>query len=318
MTSWRSLFIGVTVGLIAATGGAYALRPGPPRPILAALPVGAAPDGYVVAAYQPAPTGWRVLDPRTGTYVARDGSFAAPSPDLRYILTYEAGSLSRSTRVLETGTGAVVRDLGRDWNLPLGWSRDGRHIVVAGAVFHRTGSREDDYFTVDRVRVFDVVTGRSANVAGWASTRTFPDVSPWWTVDGRLVYGDRLIAMDGSVTVSRYAAVDSRPVLGTDQVRSVVYGAGYFVLGEHSGDIVTGTTRDAAARELDGRWLGLDAYGFEWIAWLDDDRVVGLRDHDIAVYDIQRQTRQVLMAFPDLVLTGVLLAPAVGVPATIR
>jgi hypothetical protein len=156
--SRRNLLVGLG---LAVAGGTYALLRGTSGPILDALPVGADPDGYLVAAYQTNSVSWRVFDPRTGNYVARDGSYAACSPDLRYILAWEAGQLSRSTRVVDTGTGAVVHDFGRAWNRPLGWSRDGRRIVIGSAVFHDVNGKEDNYFTVDRVCVFDVTTGRA-------------------------------------------------------------------------------------------------------------------------------------------------------------
>ena len=207
--SRRNLLVAGGLGLVAA-GGTYAALHASSGPILGALPVGANPDGYLVAAYQTNAISWRVLDPRTGRYVARNGSYAAPSPDLRYILAWEASELTRSTRVLDTGTGAVVHDFGRTWNLPLGWSPDGRHIVLGSAVFHNL-NKEDNYFTVDHVRVFDVATGGSNGVTHWVTPRSLPDVAPWWTTDGRLVYAGRLIAMDGSTSGSFTDILDYRP-----------------------------------------------------------------------------------------------------------
>jgi hypothetical protein len=280
-----------------------------------------------VAAYQTNSVSWRVLDPRTGNYVGRNGSFGASSPDLHYILAYEAAQLSRSSRILDTATGAVVHDFGHAWNLPLGWSRDGRNIVIGSAVFHDVGSREDDYFTVDRVSIVDLATGRGEKVAHWAPMRPWTDVSPWWTTDDRLVYGDRMIAMDGSVTVPRYDAGDSRPALGTDRVISVVYNGsagtalhprGSYVTGRHTVDLVAGSTREDVPHEIDARWVGIDDSGLWWLAWLDDERIIGLRDHDLAAYNVRNQTRQVLMTFPDDLVMDALIAPAVGVPATIR
>jgi hypothetical protein len=183
--SRRRLLVGGAGGLAAATGICALLRK-PSGPVINPLPVGADPDGYLVAAYQANSVSWRVLDPRTGNYVARDGSYAASSPDLRYTLAYEAAQLSRSTRVLDTGSGAVVHEFGHAWNLPLGWSRDGRHIVVGSANFHDVNSKEDNYFTVDRVGIFDVATGAGHTVAHWESMPTL-GLTPWWTTDGRLV-----------------------------------------------------------------------------------------------------------------------------------
>jgi hypothetical protein len=317
--SRRRLLVSGALGLAAASG-TYALLRNPSGPILNPLPVVADPDGYLVAAYQTDPVSWRVLDPRTGNYVARDGSFAASSPDLRYTLAYEAAQLSRSSRVLDTATGAVVHDFGHAWNLPLGWSRDGRTIVVGSAVFHNVRSREDNYFTVDRVRIFDVATGRGDTLAHWESMQTWTDLSPWWTTDGRLVYGDRLIAMDGSLTVSHCAGSGSRPVLGTDRVISVVYDGSTrsFLTGQHTADLVAGITWEAAPQEIDAKWVGIDDSGLWWLAWLDNERIIALRDHDLAAYDVRNRTRQVFMTFPDDLVGDVLIAPAVGVPATIR
>jgi hypothetical protein len=326
LISRRRLLVSGALGLAAASG-MYALLRNPSGPILNPLPVGADPDGYLVAAYQTNPVSWRVLDPRTGNYVARDGSFAASSPDLQYTLAYEAAQLSRSSRVLDTATGAVVHDFGHAWNLPLGWSRDGRSIVVGSADFHDVGGREDSYFTLDRVRIFDVATGRGDTVAQWESMQTWTDLSPWWTTDARLVYGDRLIAMDSSLTVSHYAASGSRPVLGTDRVISVIYDGstssplhprGSYLTGQHTADLVAGVTWETAPQEIDAKWMGIDDSGLWWLAWLDNERIIGLHDHDLAAYDVRNRTRQVFMTFPDDLVGNVLIAPAVGVPATIR
>jgi hypothetical protein len=141
------------------------------------------------------------------------------------------------------------------------------------------------------------------------------------------VYADRLIALDGSVTTSRYAGTESVPVLGTDRVRSVVYTGssreplhprGCYVMGQHTVDLVNGRMWEAQPQEIDAVWVGVDKSGFGWLAWLDDDRIIGRRDHDVAVYDVRDQTRRTIMAFPDDLVVGVLIAPAVGVPATIR
>lgn len=313
----RTLLLGGALGLAAATGTGILLRDRP-RPILDP-PIGSTgPDGYLVAAYRPNPLSWRVLDPRTGRYVARDGDFAAPSPDLRYVLTYEAQQLSRSTRILDTGSGAVVHDFGREWNLPLGWSRDGRHVVLGGASHHYAGSREDDYHTLDEVRVVDVATGRSRAVGGWRPVRLGTDLPPWWTTDGRLVHSDRLIAMDGRVTQSPGAVAGGVPVLGTDRVVSVGYADGSYVTGEHAADVVAGTATVAVPGAIDAKWAGIDDSGLRWLAWLDDNRVIGLRNYDLIAVDLRSMTRQVLMRFPGDVVTDALIAPAVGVPATIR
>jgi hypothetical protein len=316
------MLVGGVLGLGAATG-MYVLRRAPSGPVLHPLPVGTDPagrDGYVVAAYQTDSESWRVLDPRTGRYVARDGSYAACSPDLRYTLVYEAAQLSRSTRVLDTGSGAAVYDFGRAWNLPLGWSRDGRHIVVGDAGFHDVHSKEDNYFTLDRVRIFDVARGESRAMTPWKSAPT-PGSAPWWTTDGRLAYADRLIAMDGSCTVS-HGADTGIPVLGTDRVVSVSYDGdgrtGTFLTGQRSTDVVAAKTWESQPRQLDAEWVGIDDSGLTWLAWLDDDRIIGLRDHDLSAYDVRTRTRQVLMRFPDDLVTDVLIAPAAGVPATIR
>ena len=308
-----------TLGLVAASG-TYALLRDPLGPILHPLPVGADPDGYLVAAYQTNPTSWRVLDPRSGNYVARDGTFAASSPDLRYILAYEAELRSGSSRVLDTATGAVVHDFGRAWNLPLGWSRDGGHVVVGSAAFHDVNSKEDDYFTVDRVRIFDVATGRSHVVGRWKSTLLWMDLSPWWTTDGRLVYGDRLIAMDGSYTAFHNADGGLAPVLGTDRVISVTYDGSTrsYLTGQHIADLIAETSWETAPQEIDANWAGIDDSKVWWLAWLDNDRIICLHDHDLAAYDVRNRTRQVLMTFPDDLVGSVLIAPAVGVPATIR
>jgi hypothetical protein len=123
--------------------------------------------------------------------------------------------------------------------------------------------------------------------------------------------------MDGSAGPA-IPAPDCRPVLGTDQVRSVAYANGSYMLGGHAVDLRTGRASDAVPHELDATWLGLGEFGFEWVAWLDDNRVIGRRDHDVAVYDVRDRTRRIVMAFPDDVVSGLLIAPAVGVPATIR
>jgi hypothetical protein len=316
-TPRRTLLLGGALGLAAATGTGVLLRERS-RPILDPPAGGTAPDGYLVAAYQPEPLSWRVLDPRTGRYVARDGDFAAPSPDLRYILGYEGQQRSRSTRILDTGTGAVVHDFGREWNLPLGWSRDGRRVVLGGASHHYADGREDDYDTLDEVRVVDLPTGRSRVVAGWRPVRLGSDVPPWWTTDGRLVYGDRLIAMDGTVALSPVAVAGGVPVLGTDRVVSVGYTDGSYVTGEHAADLVAGTASGSVPGEIDAKWAGIDDSGLRWLAWLDADRLIGLRDHDLAVVDLRSMTRRVFMTFPDDVVTDALIAPAVGVPATVH
>jgi hypothetical protein len=317
--SRRRLLVGGAVGLAAATG-MYALLRDPSGPVINPLPVGAVPDGYLVAAYQTNSVSWRVLDPRTGSYVARDGSYAASSPDLRYALAYEAAQLSQPTRVLDTGSGAVVHDFGHAWNLPLGWSRDGRHIVVGSANFHDVNSKEDNYFTLDRVRIFDVATGAGHTVPQWESMPTL-GLTPWWTTDGRLMYGDRMIAMDGSHTVTHDADI-GYPVLGTDRVVSVSYhGDGrtdFFLTGQHIADVVAGKTWEGPPQRIDAKWVGIDDSGLRWLAWLDNDRILGLRDHDLAAYDVRNRTRQVFMRFPDDLIGNLLIAPAVGVPATIR
>ncbi len=313
----RTLLLGGAFGLAAAAGTGAVLRYRP-RPILDPPVAGTAPDGYVVAAYQPGPTSWRVLDPRTVRYVARDGDFAAPSPDLRYILTYDAQRLSRPTRILDTGTGAVVHDFGGEWNLPLGWSRDGRHVVLGGASHHYVDGREDDYETLDEVRVVDVATGRSRAVGGWRPVRLSTELPAWWTSDGRLVRGDRLIAMDGTVAHSPVAVAGGVPVLGTDRVVSVGYADGSYVTGEHAADLVAGTATVAELGEIGAKWAGIDHSGLRWLAWLDGDRLIGLRDHDLAAVDLRTMTRQVFMTFPDDVVTDALIAPAIGIPATIR
>ena len=317
MISRRHLVVGGVLCL--ATGGGYAaLRPRV-GPILQTIPVGADPDGYVVAAYATNPVSWRVLDPRTGAYLARGGTFAAASPDLHYMLAYD-DLRSGSSRILHTGTGAVVHDFGHAWRLPLGWSRDGRHVVLGGVAFHDVHSKEDNYFTLDRVRIQDVATGASRDVARWSSSPLWTDRAPWWTTDGRLVCGDRLIAMDGSCTVSPDPEGDSLPVLGTDRVVSVTYDgtARAYRTGQHSADLVTGTSGEGVPRDIDAKWAGIDDSGLDWLAWLDSDRVICLRDHDLAAVDVRGPGRQVFMTFPDDLVTRVLIAPAVGVPATIR
>ena len=313
----RTLLLGGAFGLAAASGTGVLLRERS-GPILDPPAGGTAPDGYLVAAYKPDPLSWRVLDPRTGGYLARDGDFAAPSPDLRYILGYEGQQRSRSTRILDTGTGAVVHDFGREWNLPLGWSRDGRHVVLGGASRHDAGGREDDYDTLDQVRVVDIARGRSRAVADWRPVRLSTDLPPWWTTDGRLVYGDRLIAMDGTVALSPVAVAGALPVLGTDRVVSVGYAGGSYVTGEQAADLVAGTASTAVPGEIDAKWAGIDQSGLRWLAWLDDDRLIGLRDHDLAAVDPHSMTRRVFMTFPDDIVTDALIAPAVGVPATVH
>jgi hypothetical protein len=314
----RTLLLGGALGLAAATGTGVLLRERS-GPILDPPAGGTAPDGYLVAAYKPDPLSWRVFDPRTGRYVARAGDFAAPSPDLRYILTtHEAQQRSRSTRILDTGTGAVVHDFGRQGNLPLGWSRDGRHVVLGGTSRHHVDGREDDYDTLDEVRVVDVASGHSRAVAGWRPVRLSTDLPPWWTTDGRLVCGDRLIAMDGTVALSPVAVDGGLPVLGTDRVVSVGYTGGSYLTGEHAADLVAGTATAAVPGEIDAKWAGIDYSGLRWLAWLDDDRLVGLRDHDLVAVDPRSMTRQVFMTFPDDVVTDALIAPAVGVPATVH
>lgn len=320
MVSRRKLLAGGALAL-AVAGGTYALRPHPSGPVLSPLPIGPDPDGYLLAAYQTNPVSWRVLDPATGNYVARDGNFAAPSPDLRYILVYPGGErLSGSTRVLSTATGAVVYDLGRAWNLPMGWSRDGRHIVAGSVSFHDVNSKEDNYFTVDRVCVFDVATGRGEAVARWTSTLMWADSSPWWTTDGRLVYGDRLVAMDGSFAVCRDAGTGSTPVLGTDRVISVTFdgSTGSYLTGRRTADLVTAATPQVAPGEIDAKWAGTEYSGIQWLAWLDDDRIICLHDHDVTAYNVRDRTRQVFLTFPDDLVGKVLIAPAAGLPATIR
>jgi hypothetical protein len=314
--SRRQLLIGGALCL-AAGGGAYAALRHQVGPILTALPVGADPDGYVVVAYATNPVSWGVLDPRTGKYVARDGTFAASSPDLHYVLAHD-DLRSGSSRILDTGTGAVVHDFGHAWQIPLGWSCDGRHIVLGGVAFHDVQSREDNYFTLDRVGIHDVATGGSRDVARWTSIPLWMDAAPWWTTDGRLVYGDRLIAMGGSYTVSPNADGGSIPMLGTDRVVSVNYDGSAWLTGERTADLVAGTTLEAVPSEIDAKWAGIDYSGLQWLAWLDRDRVICLRDHDLAAVDVRRQARQVFMTFPDLLVTNVLIAPAVGVPATVR
>jgi hypothetical protein len=325
LISRRQLLVGGGLGL-AVAGGIYAVLRDPSGPVLNPLPVGRHPDGYLVAAYQPNPRSWRVFDPRSGNYVARNGSFVACSPDLHYTLTYDpnydALDLPLSSKILDTATGAVEHSFGRAWNMPLGWSRDGRHIVVGSTVFHDVNSKEDNYITLDRVRIFDAATGGSRAVAHWKSVRLSRDWSAWWTTDGRLVHGDRLIAMDGSLTVAHNADIGSPPVLGTDRVISITYDGdgrtGSFVTGQHTADLIAGTAWQAAPRQIDAKWVGIDDSGLQWLAWLDNDRIIGLRDHDLAAYNVRDHTRQVFMTFPDDVVEGVLIAPAVGVPATIR
>ena len=318
MTSRRWLLIGGAVCLVGG-GTAFAALRHRGAPIVATLPVGTNPDGYVVAAYATNTVSWRVLDPRTGNYVARDGAFAAGSPDLHYVLAHD-DLMSGASRILDTGTGAVVHGFGHAWQLPLGWSRDGRHIVLGGVAFHDVHSKEDNYFTLDRVRVQDVATGGSRDVLQWKSIPLWTDVAPWWTTDGRLVYGDRLIAMDGSYTVSPNADGGSVPVLGTNRVVTVTYdGAAHaYLTGQRTADLVAGTTSQAVPQQIDAKWAGIDNFGLGWLAWLDNDRVICLRDHDLAAVDIRRQTRQVFMTFPDDLVTNVLIVPAAGVPATIR
>ena len=316
MISRRHLLFG---GVLCLAGGGYAaLRPRV-RPILTALPKGADPHGYVVAAYATSPVSWRVLDPRTGNYVARDGTFAACAPDLHYLLAYD-DLRSGSSRILHTGTGAVLHDFGHAWRLPLGWSRDGRHVVLGGIAFHDVHSKEDNYFTLDRVCIQDLATGAGRDVARWTSSPLWTDHAPWWTTDRRLVYGDRLIAMDGSYAVCPNADAGSVPVLGTDRVISVTYdgAARAYRTGQRSADVVAGTSAEGVPRDIDANWAGIDDSGLDWLAWLDSDRVICLRDHDLAAVDVRRPARQVFMTFPDDLVTRVLIVPAVGVPATIR
>lgn len=314
--SRRTLLAGGAVGL-AAAAGTGALLLGRSGPILDPPPTGTGGSGYLVAAYQPGPLSWRVLDPRTGRYVPRDGSYTAPSPDLRYVLAYDAQQLSMSSRILDTANGAVVHDFGRAWNLPLGWSPDGRHVVLGGTTHHRVGGREDDYFTVDRLRVVAVATGRSRTVAPWKPVH-MADARPWWTADGRLVYADRLIAMDGRVAVSRVAVGAGIPVLGTNRAITVAYGNRAYLTGPLTVDPVAGTTATTAPGEITAELAGIDYSGLRWLAWLDDDRIIGLRDHDIAAYDVHRGTRQVFATFPDDVVLDALIAPATGLLPTVR
>jgi hypothetical protein len=308
--SRRALIVGAT----AAAGGLLAACRGASGPVLPVLPVPAGSGsrpGYVLAAYHAGDpfTGdgsplWRVLDPVTGGYTAIPGQVAACSPDLRLVLTYGLGSW---TRVHDTGTGRAVHDFGVGRLVPLGWSPDGRHIVLAEAVFHDVHSFEDNYETLDRVRVYDVTDGTSREVAGWSPLPTGFVYERHWTGDGRLAVADRLIHMDGTWQQLAISVERLVPLLGTDRYAEM-RGDGegdqalprpFAEVGRVT-DIVRGTaTRDP--RRIDNLRLRMSELGTtegRFHSWRDEHRVLIVLPREMFLFDLRDRSEHVVARFP--------------------
>lgn len=122
------------------------------RPVLsepAAAP--AARAGHVVvAAYASEGGVSRLLNPETAAYHPVEGRVVAVAPNLRYAVLEDV-----SFHIVDTRSGAILRNLGSAEATTIDWSPDGRWLARA----HRSGpNREDE--SVDQVELIDLVDGR--------------------------------------------------------------------------------------------------------------------------------------------------------------
>lgn len=322
----RTLLFGM---LGTAVGGGLAGCGGPTGPVLDRLPALAGPGrpGYVVAACLGTDPGsgnalpWRVLNPATGAYTDIPGTVTALSPDLRYALAYHFGD---GARIHDTATGAVVHDFGSDRSVPLGWSPDGRHIVLAEAAFHDVHSMEDNYHTLDVVRLLDVTTGTGRVVEGWTPVRDGL-FHPWpWTTGGRLVVGDRLVGMNGGWRPLPRRLDQALPVLGTDRFTEPAHVGedepgwprGYATVGVVT-DVATGLV-ETDDRRIDARVVRPTGDGptGRHLAWRDRDGLLVILPRELIRYDLRDRSERVVARFP-VPTYDVRIAPAATATALV-
>jgi hypothetical protein len=142
------------VVLLAGTAGWYGCQrstDGFGGPVLRAPATAPAirPGQFVVAAFQ-ANAGTYLLNPQSGEYAQAPYPVITVSPDLRYAVLRGDGVL-----VVDTRTGATVRNLGSADAPNVDWSPDGRWLAIT-----HTGGQHEDRF-IDQVRLLDLVTGQA-------------------------------------------------------------------------------------------------------------------------------------------------------------
>jgi hypothetical protein len=133
------------VVLLAGTAGWYGYQrstDGFGGPVLHAPATAPAirPGQFVVAAFQ-ANAGTYLLNPQSGEYAQAPYPVITVSPDLRYAVLRGDGML-----VVDTRTGATVRNLGSADAPNVDWSPDGRWLAIT-----HTGGQHEDRF-IDQLR----------------------------------------------------------------------------------------------------------------------------------------------------------------------
>jgi hypothetical protein len=272
---------------------------------------------FVVAAFQTDAVTY-LLNPQSGEYAQVPYPVLTVSPDLRYaVLRGDA------LPMVDTRTGATVRNLGSAESGDVDWSPDGRWLALT----HKSGQFEDRF--IDRVRLLDLVTGqaRTADIGqlggcpayrslGWLADSTSYGLAGCEGVPRQEPFA--LVGTGGAVTTRvpgwpSGASVYSRPFTQHDQVvlqangragehRLVVYDlrAGRAV------DQFTAPSLPSADQPLPGRPAGVVPQGL-----LTAGQTLVADGSQLLAWDLRTGATTPLASLPQPPL-GVMVAPAGG------